>query len=50
MREHMRVSRTIEKECNESPAGRNAMVYQFFRKLANQGNIERDLPYMDFDA
>ena len=50
MREHMRVSRTIEKECNESPAGRNAMVDQFFRYLASQGNIEKNLPYMDFDA
>jgi hypothetical protein len=50
MREYMRESRTMEKECNESPAGRNAMFYQFFLKLARQGDLERDHKYMDFDA
>lgn len=51
MREYMRESRTMEKECKESPAGRNAMFYQFFLYVAvRQGNLERNLQYMDFDA
>jgi hypothetical protein len=50
MREHMRESRTMEKECNESPAGRNAMFYRFFLRLASQGNLAKDHKYMDFDA
>lgn len=50
MREYMKQSLTMEKECNESPAGRNAMFYRFFLRLASQGNLAKDHKYMDFDA
>jgi len=50
MREYMRQSRTMEKECNESPAGRQAMFYEFSRKVASQGNLANDHKYMDFDT
>jgi hypothetical protein len=50
MREYMKQSRTMEEECNESPAGRNATFYRFFLKLASQGNLAKDHKYMDFDA
>lgn len=51
MREHMRESRTMEKECKESPAGRTQMFNRFSQKVAvTQGNLERNLQYTDYNA